>query len=157
MECKDVLMGLAKHTIAFVSSSFDIGSDLVNGLNFFKPANETSSASNSSDSSGKTTDTTIGMVGVPSDDSDYQVHQIWGIMSLILMFLPGFIYCSPKMIHKICERDWRGAFMFMAASIFFPVLFICVQLYAIITTCLKIKVDQFISKLITSMTAAEAG
>ena len=80
MKCKDVLMGLVKHTIALVSSAFDIGSDLANGLNFFKPTNETSSASNSSDSSGKSTDTTIGIVGVLSDDSEDQVHQIWGIM-----------------------------------------------------------------------------
>ena len=44
MECKDVFMGLAKHTIALGSSSFDMGSDLVNGLTFlgyFENRNET--------------------------------------------------------------------------------------------------------------------
>ena len=160
MECNDVLMGLAKHTIALGSSSFDMGSDLVNGLSFlgyFKLTNENVTASNSSFSLENDINTTIAISEVPSDNIENQVHQIWGILSIILIFPPGFVLYFPEMIGDICDMNWCNAFFMLVFSIFFPVVFISIQLYTIIMTCLKKEVSQRDQTFITRMTAAEAG
>ena len=160
MECKDVLMGLARYTIGLGSSFFDMGSDLINGLNFLKPSNETLSASNSSYSITNMTNTTVEIVNETSNNIVYdQVHQIWGTMSIMMIFLPGFVYGIPIMISNICKRDWSTALKSLVGSIFFPFIFFFVQLFAIILTCLKKEVkevDQEVPTVITRMTAAEA-
>ena len=160
MECADVLMALAKHTIALGSSSFDMGSDLVNGLTFleyFVPTNENSSSFNSSFSIENNINKTVVISEVPSEYNEDRVHQIWGILSVLLIFVPGIVYGFPEMISDICKRKWYNAFSVLFFCIFFPVVFIFIQLYAIIKICRKKEVSQVIQTSITSMTAAEAG
>ena len=152
--------GIAKHTFALGSSSFDMGSDLVNGLSFlgyFETTNENSSASNLSFSLENFINKTVAVSEVPNDNIEDQVHKIWGILSILFMFLPGFVIGFPIVINNICKRDWLKAFGWLVISIFFPVLFIFVQLYAIIMTCLKKELSQEFQTAITIMTAAEAG
>ena len=89
-----MMMGLAKHTIAFGSSSLDMGSDFVNALNilgYFKnysPTSKSFSSSNASFSLSNTSNMTIGNVEEPMVAIEDQVHQIWGIISMALIFLP---------------------------------------------------------------------
>ena len=116
MECQDVLMGLAKYTIALGSSSFDMGSDFVNGLTllgYFEPKNENTSAFNSSFLIENDINKTAEISEVTSDNIEDQTHQTWGILSILLIFWPGFVYGFSEMISAIYEREWRQAFFIL--------------------------------------------
>ena len=161
MDCKGVFIGFAKHTIAFVSSSFDMGSDFVNALNFlgyFKnssPTNVTLSLSNSSFLS-NTSNMTVGNVEEPMVAIKDQVHYIWGILSMFLIFLPGLVGFFPIVIKNIFERNWCVAFALLGSSILFPIFFLGYQLFAIIRICIKREVNQFEKTFITTLTGLEA-
>ena len=161
MACKDMIIGLVKHTIALGSSSFDMGSDFVNALNFLgyfhsHLENETLSTVNSPYFISNNTNITSGMNNaLTNKKNEAKVHQTWGIMSMMLIFLPGFVYGFTELIEDILERKWCHAFVNLVLNILFPFIFIFWQLFALIITC-KEQVSQYYQAMVTSMTSAEA-
>ena len=74
-------VGLTKHTFTFCSSLFDVVSDILNSLNFMgyynpRTRNESSGMNISQENSNVTM-------------SEYREDKIWGIVGLIIVFLPG--------------------------------------------------------------------
>ena len=140
MDCKGVLMGFAKHTIAFGSSLFDMGSDFVNSLSlfgYFNSANNISSAFNSSRSAPNSTNTIIGIADETINSIANQEHPIWGSLSLVLIFMPGFVFFFPFLISALGNKDCQSTIMFIFFILFFPFGFIGYQSYAIFATLCK--------------------
>ena len=89
------------------------------------------------------------------ENIEAKVHQTWGIMSMMLIFLPGFVRGFTVLIEDILERKWCHAFENLVINIFFPFIFVFWLLFALIITCKK-QVSQYYPAMITSMTSAEA-
>ena len=93
-----------------------MGSDFVNALNFLgyfhSPLeNETWPTLNSSYFILNDTNITFGMNEAPMiENIEAKVHQTWGIMSMILIFLPGFVHGFTVLIEDILEQKWCHAF-----------------------------------------------
>ena len=152
-------MGLVKHTIAFGSSLFDMGSDFVNSLSlfgYFNSQNKISSAFNYSYSGANSTNTIIGISNETITSILSQEHPIWGSLSLLLIFMPGFVFFFPFLISALGNKDWQSTIMFTLFILFFPFGFIGYQSYAIFATCCKREVTQFYQTTVTRMTSAEA-
>ena len=159
MVFKTMMMGVIQHTFGLGSSLFDMGSDVVNALNMlgslkYSPK-DTMSLSKSYSAHLNNNDVTFGM-NEPIDGTEEKTHHIWGTLSMLLIFLPGFVFYFPVVIQCIREREWSNVFKFLFAMVFFPTSFIFSQLRAIITVCRKEEVDKAEQTRITSMNSAEA-
>ena len=132
MDCSGMIFGLIKHTLGFVSSLSDMGTDLFNALDM------------------------MGIFKSPLTSGTLQDNQVWGIMSLLIIFLPGFIYIFPVAIRYIGEKRDGDAFLYLVFSFLFPVIFIIVQLWAIIKTSRKQELNKEFRTNIAKMTSAEA-
>ena len=162
MKCKDVFITLAKHIFSFSASSLDMGFDFLNGLNFLGYCKSVSEALSDRSflaysSIESKTNTAIAIAEEPSENIVTQLHQIWGTLSIMMIFLPGFVFWLPEIISLISNGQCCDVLSFLLGSMFFPVYFIYIQLYAIIMTCCGKELDQQKKTRITQMTAAEAG
>ena len=160
MSFQTMSLGLIKHTFALGSSSFDMGSDVLNALNMLRSSqiseNETLSSFGASMDNRKNTNTYMVIHEAYIDDIEGHRHQIWGALSISLIFLPGFVFWFPFMVQCIREREWNNIFRIFVAIFFFPVNFIVLQLKAIMMACHKQEVGQAEQTRITSMNSAEA-
>ena len=105
-------LGLGKHTLTFSSSLFDIGSDITNSLNFlgvFNPNTSTNLTSsyfpNSTHELTNYSSKPLCAISEITDcvDRDYGEDVIWGIISIVILFLPGFfsgLGMAMKAIYK---------------------------------------------------------
>lgn len=148
-------VALGKHTLAFSSSLFDVVSDVINSLNFLGyyniqngnitlPGNETFVSENlflqnNNSSLYNITDTRI------IEDTN-NVHEIWGIISMVFVFLPGIIggliFAIIFILMGILDRDYTDILMALFGvflSGLFPLAFLIVQLGTIIFILLKRK------------------
>ena len=109
------MMGLGQHSYALGASLFDIGSDFYNALNLLgvfhnSMVNEALPGHKASYSISNHTNISCGIDEAPIDEIKTEVHQIWGIMSMVLIFLPGFVLgfplgfqCFPDLLLIFCR------------------------------------------------------
>ena len=107
----------------FGSSSFDIGSDLINSLDFL--------GYNVSDT---ITDTVFGSNTTANIDK-YEEHKIWGTLGIFLIFLPGIIAPLPIVLALIANGEWKIAMMFFVGGLFYPITLILLAFGSLFTPC----------------------
>ena len=109
------LLGLVKHIFGFASSAFDIGSDIANSMNFLGVFNYNTTYS-SKTSLALTTLTQHIISNATMRQSatsemilcatmDEREDLIWGILSLLIVFMPGYIYGSSMAVQFILVDD----------------------------------------------------
>ena len=165
-------VALGKYTITFSSSLFDVVSDVINSLNFlgyYKDpteinrslknfTNEQENSFNNSNYSNVCNSTFE--IFVENND---EVHQIWGILSMLLVFLPGIIGGSfwvaigfSQAIRKRDCEDFGLTLLVLLISILFPFAFIIGQLVMIFWVGMKKEHSKMVSLFITGVTNLEA-
>ena len=104
-------LGLAKHTFTFSSTLFDMGSDLANSLNFlgvFNPNTSSNVTSNFPDQQLTNYSTKTLCITNEIDhctSKDHRDDMIWGIVSLGIIFLPGFIFGIAFMVRELYHKN----------------------------------------------------
>ena len=163
MGCSAIIMAFLKQIIAFCSSTFDIGSDLLNALTFLgciQTKNETSSLLDLSFSCPNISNMTSGDINETMNGIEKEVHQVWGIVSMSLILLPGVIGGLPLFILTFhLSKDWQEycmVFIILLASIFFPIAVVITPLLAMVYTCVKGKFPAEYQMVVTSLTEVEA-
>ena len=124
-----------------VSSSFDIGSDLINSLDFL--------GYNVSDS---ITDTVFGLNTTANIDK-YEEHKIWGTLGICLIFLPGIIIPLPFVMEYIAAGESIKAMLFFVGGLFYPITLLLSAFASIFTTCHR---NELILPYTLAMVGAEA-
>ena len=140
-------LGLAKHIFGFASSAFDVGSDIANSMNFLGVLNyNTTYNSINSLALAKlthpiTSNATLRLIATSKmslcTTMDGREDLIWGILSALIVFMPGFIFGTTMTIQFILEDDWCYLFLFTVLaipiiSVGFPFLFLWYQLLIIV-------------------------
>ena len=110
---------------SFGSTSFDIGSDLINSLDFlgyniskrisgsvFGPLNDLTASANYSFSETDSHDE------APENN---EMNQTWGAIGIFLMFLPGIMSSIPFQLGMIYERGYWHALIFFVGGLFYPI------------------------------------
>ena len=95
------LLGLGKHIFGFASSVFDVGSDIANSLSFLGVLNHNSTYNILTHHASTTaTPLTPSNFTIPINATNEMIlctttdmgeDLIWGVLSLLIVFLPGFI------------------------------------------------------------------
>ena len=155
-------MDIAKNTFTFTSSSFDVGSDVVNALNFLGyfnanatnntiiPFNGSHNFENYSRGAANVSENMICTVG------DLRTDEIWGVLGIIIVFLPGIIMISASLPSMISADGWKGLLYILIMPVF-PITLIVVPLYAVIKSCFAPNKNQFLMKnVIMSLTGMES-
>ena len=97
------ILALGKHSLAFSSSLFDVVSDVVNSLNFLGYYNNSTENRNfitddirvlkspiiPQNTTNVCIHENVNIWTIPEDENG--VHHVWGIVSMVLVFLPGII------------------------------------------------------------------
>ena len=149
-------MDLAKHSITLGSTIFDIGSDIANSLNFLGVFNNDTyiniTASSINNVTSPTTNTSKTPICAPNEiirceTTDQRYDFIWGILSLVIVFLPGAFLGVSEVLKSISDKKWRRVFLVLVAgipllSVAVPFWLMYIQLLAIIKTCRKKEVSQ---------------
>ena len=99
---------------------------------------------------------TITTAECPIAESEQNVHEIWGIVGLIIVFLPGIVAGLPYVLAGLLRKKFCGAIVIAILSIMFPISFLILQLGAILMICCKIKVPQLYQLIITMVTGIES-
>ena len=116
-------VGLGKHTFTFSSSLFDVVSDILNSLNFMGYYNPTTSNESSwMNISQESSDVTI---------NEYREDKIWGIVGLIIVFLPGIFSFGPLVLIGIYTREWKYTLKVLVLGVTFPIMLLLAQLVPI--------------------------
>ena len=107
-------LGLGKHVFNFGSTSFDIGSDIANSLNFLGVYNNDTYTNITSAS---LTNLTCPITSHPTmplsvtnetnlcATMDQREDYIWGMLSLGIVFLPGIIWSSSDLTKVIYSKN----------------------------------------------------
>ena len=167
-------LGLGKYTFTFGSTVFDIGSDITNSLNFLGVFNNdtytnTTLLPSNNQTYLNTTDSTMPLCATQKitdcADMDQRQDLIWGILSLIIIFLPGALIAFSETLETLSVEGWSIlqskislvlTFAIPLLAVFFPFWVLGVQLHAIITKCRKKDFGQEDQLRITRLTGFEA-
>ena len=147
-----------KHFCTFGSSTFDISSDIINALNFlgyfknktiknslYSPDNATNIEYRlSNDSTGNYSNTPDGF------------HIIWGIMSLLLIFVPGILFGICCVISGFYERLNEFVLLGLLLIFFFPIGIVAVHVAIIIRILRRREMGQFLKEMVNAMNGFEA-
>ena len=165
--------GLFKHLFAFGSSAVDVGSDVANGLNFLGVFNDNEMNRNiTSVSLTNLADPITNTSEVPMSADNETINcaairqrkdLIWGILSLGIVFLPGFIAGIMLILDKM-GKEKQGWIWFLfwillltpISSVAFPFAFLFLHLSAVIKICQNKEVNQKDQLQITQYTGHEA-
>ena len=118
--------GLGKHIFTFGSTGFDIGSDIVNSLSFLgvfnnETYNNINSISLNNLSYHPTTHPTLPCREtnelIDCATMDQREDVIWGVLSLLIVFLPGYIVGISFLQRQLGARNWSNAFMWVIVGI----------------------------------------
>ena len=142
-------LGLAKHTFTFSSTLFDMGSDLANSLNFlglFNPNTSSNVTSNFPDQQSINYSTKTLCITNKIDhcaSKDHRDDIIWGIVSLGIIFLPGFIFGMAFMVRELYNKNRMKILLKVPfIPVFFPFWMLHHQIKAIINTLRKKKIQK---------------
>ena len=127
------LINFTKNLFTFLTSLFDVGSDVVNSLAFMgynisskivdtvEGTEESSSFWNVTDSM-NTSENDMG-----NNNVEYRVDFIWGVMSMVIVFLPGMLASIPVIAYSIRKQDWILLIGASVLSVTFPITFLILQ------------------------------
>ena len=128
---------LIKSSISCGSTIFDLGSDLLNSLNFLGYGLSSATSKNESvemNFSHLSILTHRDQNSTTFSETE-ELHTIWGIVGLAIMFLPGSIVILERMIALVFDGDWKTCllemFVFMLYPILLPLAQIGVLLYSL--------------------------
>jgi len=134
-------IALIKALIRLCSTSFDLGSDLVNSLSFLGY----SITSNDSNITYMSTQNYTGKMNCSNDESENTVKltnmmeaisydKIWGTVGILIMFLPG-IMCLPAFLLKYLIRKEYFELLFNLVMLtMYPIFLLLYQIFALILT-----------------------
>ena len=96
----------------FGASTFDIGSDLINSLDFFGHDVSTTVSDGLLDiflsKHNVTTDDIFNVTSTDESKATHETHAKWGMLGIFIMFLPGIITIPPFILSLIRERNISG-------------------------------------------------
>lgn len=149
-------MDFLKHAFAFGSSLFDVGSDFVNALTFlgYYQSPSIKHHFDNYDDFDKERKHNVSTYHLVDRDID-TVHKTWGVLSMSLIFIPGFCAGVPILITEIWSRKWKDAARSTALILFFPIFLFGLQFKAMISTIRKIKVTSFDQSMVQALIGIE--
>ena len=163
---------LGKHTLTFSSSLFDVASDVINSLNFLGYYNEITNSSEQTLNGSIDTNHSLlyhnasylsNILTLNEVEETNDVHQIWGVLCMLMIFLPGIIAGSFFVVWLIFEcikerncEIFLAGIGFLLISIFFPFVFIIMQVATILHVIRKKKIDSSFTFLLVAITNIEA-
>ena len=162
-------LGLGKHLFNFGFTSFDIGSDIANSLNFLGVFNNDKYTNITSISFTNLTYPITSNPTMPLSVTnemnlcptiDQREDYIWGMLSLGIVFLPGIIWSSSDITKAIYNRNWRLLVCWIILqpmlSLIFPLALLFLQFGAILLKCFQFEVDQEFQLQITRFAATQS-
>ena len=166
-------LGLGKQIFTFGSTGFDIGSDIANSLNFLgvfnnDTYNDVTPLRSINLTYASTTHSTMPLSAnnemINCGTMDQREDVIWGVLSLLVVFLPGAILGMDFILsYGWCGSDWCRwclSFLMMPViplfSVVFPGFVLLMPLIAIFQICRKKKVDQQYQTMITQYIGMES-
>ena len=164
---------VGKHTFTFGATAFDIGSDIANSLTFLGVYhNDTDANITSLPISNLTHHTTMHStmaLGATSENiqcaaMDQRRDFIWGVLSLVIVFLPGAVWGISSMLKRVYKAksklSWFLFWLILGLptySIGFPILLLLIPLLLIcyeVATKGRDEKEQILE--LTQLTAMEA-
>ena len=124
-----------KQLFGFSSTSFDIISDIINSLTFLgyynsPDINDELIPLNLSVNHGNLSQWTNSSEAATNlTPTEERVDMIWGILSLIIIFLPGIIGFIPATIMAIHQKEWVAAIGTFILSFTFPAFLLIFQFH----------------------------
>ena len=93
--------------------------------------------------------------------TDQREDGIWGVLSLLIVFLPGAIMGIGAMLGQIFDIDWCCAIFYLILgiplpSVGFPLIVLLIPLFSIFQKCRKEEVDQEFQTIITQAIGLES-
>ena len=190
-------LDLSKNVFTFATSSVDVGSDVINSLDFLGynissaffiqrisdhvlpfnkseignstdivyPLNPTTTyridqtTTSSKPSESYTVDQIWGNQTTASNyqnDTDANVHLIWGILGIIIIFLPGLMSGLPFVGMMIMRRKLGWALLWLLMSFTFPLSFLAIQVLGIFNCVPRFKNQEKYAVLRSLLNGAEA-
>ena len=142
------------------SSSFDIGSDMVNSLDFLGYNASTNLAQTVSD----TLSTIIeqgnssifdaaGADNTTDTSQKYEEHRIWGIVGISVIFLPGIIAVQPLFWVQINIKSYKMALLLFLAGLVYPLTLVFMAFTSILCTFKK---EKFFLEMTIMLVGVEA-
>lgn len=142
------------------STSFDIGSDLVNSLDFLgycvsdTIAGAVSGSLSASMECENSSSLQEGSYLNSTETSEKcEEHKIWGTLGILLIFLPGIIAPIPFIVVVIFKRGYLTALKFFVGGLFYPITLI---LFAFTSVFQAFKDEDDAYKWTVQMVGAEA-
>ena len=119
-------MEVLKPIMNVCASTFDMGSDLINSLDFLG-YNATTSISST-------------VLGSSNISNGYEVHHIWGIVGISIMFMPGLAFLPFVVMLKFDEKNWKFGLYVLFLPIM-PLLQVLIHCYSTWSACKDGKLD----------------
>ena len=116
--------------ITFFSTAFDLGSDIVNSLDFIG-LNATQSILKST----KICVTGFEFTWCPTLQTTCVYRESWGYIGIFLVFLPGILLLPPCLCGAIRNSNWKWLFLFIFMIPVYPITLIIVQLFSLLSAC----------------------
>ena len=128
------IIDFTKNLVTLLTSMFDVGSDVVNSLDFMgynisSTIVDTVTGTKETSSSGKVTNSmNSSEFNTDNTNSEYRVDNTWGVISMVIVFMPGMLASIPMIAHSVCERNWGILIVAIVLSVTFPIAFLILQL-----------------------------
>ena len=141
------IWGVMSALCTSLSTSFDVGSDVWNSLEFLgiiarSTVSNTITFSNANDSMAM------------EDDAQQEIHVIWGTLGICTIFLPGILLLPAMLADDLSERNWKYAARNMVRFLFFPILLQITTMLALISK--RYREDEERMKFVQFVVGAEA-
>ena len=130
-----------------LSTSFDVGSDVWNSLEFLGIITRSTISNNTEFPN---TNDSMAM----QDDARQEIHIIWGTLGICTIFLPGILLLPAVLADDLFERNWKTAAWNMVRFLFFPILLLISTMLAVISK--RFREDDDWMKFLQFVVGAEA-
>ena len=128
-------------TSTFGASSFDIGSDLINSLDFLgynisRTISDTLSNSlySSEEDRNSTYIDAFNGNSTAKFVQNHEEHAIWGTLGILIMFLPGIIAMPPFMYSLMKDKEYKDLILFFIGLLFYPITLILMSFGSLFRT-----------------------
>ena len=158
-------MDIAKLLVKMGMYSFDVGSDVANGVHFLKTDDysdgKTIYDANFKDPFFQDETQLYNMSYGFAQDQNTTPDKVWGALTLTLIFVPGVVWGFVSGIGSI-TADWRNpkawmtAFYEIAMGAFVPIWFPFFFMFSIVRVALNKEEDDHSEKYITALSGMEA-
>ena len=135
-------------TSTFGATSFDIGSDLINSLDFLGYNashiiinNLLNQFYSSKEDHNLTCTDTFNGTTIAESAEKVEIHQIWGILGILIMFLPGIASILPFLFSTIKRGRNLHTIVIVIAMFMFPFTLLWVVALLLICSVFNLKID----------------